>query len=275
MKGPMAAALVNFTPARIAALAHAGVQLMFIGAIGEETGNIGARELVADGIGADEILVLEPTDAHIVHAHKGAFWFEVEAVGLAAHGSNPDKGVSAIASMGKIITLLQRQVDASRLEHEVLGRPTVNFGIVRGGTSINIVPDSCVVSVDRRTVPGETAEKILDKLRDGVKRLVRDGQLVDARIRIIKDGPPFETTADSSLVKRLSAAIKKNGVKPVTEGAAWYSDAGPFAATCREVAVFGPGSIRQAHTADEFIEIGELRKGAQIMGTFLDGLTTI
>lgn len=272
MKGPMAAALVNLNPDLLARWTRAGVALTFIGAIGEETGNIGALELVKQGIGADEILVLEPTDLHIVHAHKGAFWFEIEAKGLAAHGSNPDKGISAITGLGKVITLLQRQTDNARLFNELLGRPTVNFGMIQGGTSINIVPERCTVQVDRRTVPGETSDAILAKLRDGIKRLVKDGQLTDATVRVIKEGKPFETTADTRLVKRLGAACAGRGVTPVTEGAAWYSDAGPFSATCREVAVFGPGSIKQAHTADEFIEISELEKGAQIIGDFLDRL---
>lgn len=272
MKGPMAAALVNLTPERLQRLSHAGVALTFIGAIGEETGNIGALELAGRGFGADEILVLEPTDLHIVHAHKGAFWFEVEAKGVAAHGSNPDKGINAITGIANVMTLLQRQTDNTRIVNDLLGRPTVNFGIIQGGTSINIVPERCVVQVDRRTIPGETGEAILTKLREGIKRLVKDEQLADAHVRVIKEGVPFQTTADSRLVKRLGAACAGLGVAPVTEGAAWYSDAGPFAATCREVAVFGPGSIKQAHTADEYIDIAELEMGACVIGDFLDRL---
>jgi acetylornithine deacetylase/succinyl-diaminopimelate desuccinylase family protein len=272
MKGPMAAALVNLTKERMERLAAAGVEIVFIAAIGEETGNIGALELVRDGVGADEILVLEPTDLHVVHAHKGAFWFEVEVKGVAAHGSNPDKGLSAIRAMAKVIDVVQAQTDAVAITNPVLGRATANIGKIHGGTSINIVPETCVIQVDRRTVPGEDSGEIISRLKEALAVMKQDGELADFDVRTIKEGKPFETNADSRLVNRLCAACAGQGVAPVTEGAAWYSDAGPFAATCREVAVFGPGSIRQAHTADEFIEIDELVKGAQIIGDFLDRL---
>jgi acetylornithine deacetylase/succinyl-diaminopimelate desuccinylase family protein len=269
MKGPMAAALVNFTPEVLAALNKAGVQLTFIAAIGEETGNLGAIELADAGIGGDEIIVLEPTDLHIVHAHKGAFWFEVEVKGRAAHGSNPDKGLSAIQGMSRVIERLYQQTAAVPLRNDVLGAATVNVGIIRGGTSINIVPDRCVIEVDRRTLPGENSDAILAEVRACLAELVASGILVQGDVRRIKEGVPFQTTAASPLVRRLSLALGDHGVVPVTEGAGWYSDAGPFSRTCRDVAVFGPGSIRQAHTADEYIEIDELIRGAAIMHSLL------
>jgi len=272
MKGPMAAALVNLTPTRLQQYADAGVELVFIGAVGEETGNLGAIELASSGVGADEILVLEPTDLHIVHAHKGAFWFEVEIQGLAAHGSNPSKGLNAIKAMTPVIEAIEEQVSKSDCASKLLGRPTVNIGTIRGGSSVNIVPDRCVIQVDRRTTPGEQGSGILNSIRASLEVMVSRGIFKGFELRTIKEGVPFETGADTSLVRRLSAACEESGVKAVTEGAAWYSDAGPFSKTCREVAVFGPGSIAQAHTADEFIEIAELIKGAHIIDRFLDRL---
>ena len=250
MKGPMAAALYCLSPERLNELASAGVQVQFVAAIGEETGNLGALELVDLEIGADELIVLEPTDLHIVHAHKGAFWFEVEVQGLAAHGSNPAKGVSAIRGMSRVIDLLYQQTEDVPIQNDLLGGPSVNVGIIRGGSSINIVPDRCVIEVDRRTVPGENSDEILACARNGIARLVEEGVLISGTVRRIKEGIPFETTADSSLVRRLGQACAEAGVTLVCEGAAWYSDAGPFSKTCSQVAVFGPGSIRQAHTAD-------------------------
>jgi len=270
MKGPMAAAMVNLTAENLDRLAHAGVQLQFVGAIGEETGNIGALELVDAEIGADEILVLEPTELHVVHAHKGAFWFEVEVMGVAAHGSNPEKGLSSIRGMGKVIDLIHEQTSRVNLHNKLLGGPTVNVGIIRGGSSINIVPERCVIEVDRRTVPGENSKTILDHVREGITGLVQQGYIRQGSVRPIKEGVPFETTAESSLVKRLCASCAAQNVQPVTEGTSWYSDAGPFSNTCREVAVFGPGSIRQAHTADEFIELSSLITGAEIIHHFLN-----
>jgi acetylornithine deacetylase len=269
MKGPMAAALVNLIPEVLDPLAAAGVQVQFIGAIGEETGNLGAIELTDAGVGGDEILVLEPTDLHTVHAHKGVLWFEIELIGRAAHGSNPEKGLSAIRAMGETLELLQRQTDAVTVVHPLLGRATVNTGIVRGGTSINIVPDRCVLEVDRRVLPGEDSDAILAALRAELAGLVAAGHLVEGRVRRIKESIPFATTAATALLQRLGAACEDHGVSALAEGVGWYSDAGPFSRTCREVAVFGPGSIVQAHTADEYIELAALHAGAHILRSFL------
>ncbi|HMP89344.1 MAG TPA: M20 family metallopeptidase [Kiritimatiellia bacterium] len=269
MKGSMAAAMICLTPERLNELADAGVQLQFVGAIGEETGNLGAIELADMDIGADELVVLEPTDLHIVHAHKGAFWFEVEISGIAAHGSNPDKGISAIRGMSKVIELLYQQTNEVPLHNDLLGRATVNVGIIRGGNSINIVPERCVIEVDRRTLPGENSDDILSRIRASIVQLKQEGLILKGDVRRIKEGLPVETTSDSALIRRLGKACETQVDKVVCEGAAWYSDAGPFSRTCREVAVFGPGSIRQAHTADEYIELAELQKGADILDSFL------
>lgn len=270
-KGPMAAALIALDDATLHRLAAAGCQIIYVGAVGEEKGNVGAEQLVDLEVGADEALVLEPTELAIVHAHKGAMWFEVEVQGLAAHGSNPDLGLSAIRGMSAVMELIHRQVEEERARrhNDLLGRATVNIGLIRGGTSINIVPDRCLIEVDRRTLPGEDNAAILAQVRAGLRGLQDEGRIAGWDVRPIKDGMPFETTASSRLVQRLGASCADHGVTPRTEGAAWYSDAGPFSRTCPEVAVFGPGSIKQAHTADEYIELASLAQGRAIINRFL------
>lgn len=126
------------------------------------------------------------------------------------------------------------------------------------------------MQVDRRMLPGESKERILADIQAGLDELSRQGAFVSAEARVIQSGSPFETTEKSGLVRRVGLALKAAGVTVINEGAAWYSDAGPFSKTCREVAVFGPGSIAQAHTADEYIEISELERGAEVIGRFLD-----
>ncbi len=268
-KGPTAAALFALDGGVLDALAAAGVELLFAGAMGEERGNRGAEQLVDIGLGADEALILEPTELHVVHAHKGAFWFEIEVRGRAGHGSAPEGGVNAVEGMLEVLQVVREQVrQAAATTHPLLGRPTVNFGVIRGGASINVVPDRCVMEVDRRTLPGEEHEVILDFIRAGLRRLQEAGRITGWEIRIIKDGTPFATAGDSPLVQRLLASCASCGMTARAEGAAWFSDAGPFARTCREVAVFGPGSIRQAHTVDEYIELDSLTAGVAILRDF-------
>lgn len=271
-KGPMAAALMALDKTTLNRVADAGGRLIYVGAVGEEKGNIGAEQLVDLDVGADEAVVLEPTELAIVHAHKGTLWFEVEVQGLAAHGSNPDRGVNAVTAMMRVVEALQQQVAMARTRHrsELLGSPSVNIGIVRGGTSINIVPDRCVIEVDRRTLPSEDNADILSQVRGVLEDLKGRGLLTGHAVRPIKEGLPFETTASSRLVRRLAAGCASVGVPGRTEGAAWYSDAGPFSRSCREVAVFGPGSIKQAHTVDEFIDLENLALGRAVLARFLN-----
>lgn len=266
-KGPMAAALWALSPDVLERLDEAGVQLIYVGAVGEEKGNVGAEQLVDLGVGADEAIVLEPTDLAIVHAHKGTLWYEIEILGRAAHGSNPREGVSAIRGMALAMEEIESELNAARHVHrnDALGEPTVNIGLIRGGSSINIVPDRCVIEVDRRTVPGEVNAEILNVVRAALTRLQALGAIRGWNLAPIKDGAPFHTASDTPLIRRLSASCGARGVEPQIAGASWYSDAGLFAKTCREIAVFGPGSIRQAHTADEFIEVAELQRGCDIL----------
>lgn len=273
-KGPMAAALHALTPEALHRLAEAGVQLIYVGAVGEEKGNEGAYQLVAKGLGAHEALILEPTELAIVHAHKGAFWFEIEGHGLAAHGSNPALGVNAIHGMIDLMRDLAADAAAARRPqpHPLLGQPTINFGVIRGGSSTNIVPDRCVLEVDRRTLPGEENTALLAQIRQRVKEQVQRRNFTAGEVRVLTDNAPFETDANCRLIRRLSASARTIGEAGRTEGAGWFSDAGPFARTCGEVAVFGPGSIKQAHTADEYIELTSLEKGRAILADFFANL---
>ncbi len=268
MKGAMAAALTALDADTLNRLEEAGVELIFVGAIGEEKGNLGARQLAGEGLGANEALILEPTELEVVLAHKGACWFEVETLGRAAHGSNPDAGCSAVMGMYEVLAAMQKDVDESSIVNPVLGRPTMNVGILRGGSSINIVPERCVAEVDRRLVPGEDPDEVRESVREHIRRAVNAGTLVDGTVRPIEYGPPFETNPSSRLVRRLLAGIAEEGLAANSAGAGWYSDAGPFSLTCEEVAVFGPGSIHQAHTADEYIELSSLRTGTRILQRF-------
>jgi acetylornithine deacetylase/succinyl-diaminopimelate desuccinylase family protein len=270
-KGPMAAALAAMEPAVLDALARSGGQLIFVGAVGEEKGNLGAEQLVDAGVGADEALILEPTGGAIVHAHKGTLWFELEIRGRAAHGSNPGLGRNAIDGMVSALGAVRAVVEGAGRppSHPLLGDATLNVGLIRGGAAINIVPDRCVAEIDHRTLPGDDQGLRLRDIREALTRLRSDGAFDEFDLRVIKDGTPFETDPDTALVRRLAACCRDVAGGARCEGAAWFSDAGPFARTCSQVAVFGPGSIAQAHTADEYIELDRLEEGREILKRFL------
>ena len=265
-KGPLAAFLAALDAEVLSALASAGVQLAWLGAIGEETGNLGAEEAAAAGLRADECIVLEPTDLRIVHAHKGACWFTVGTRGRAAHASDPARGDSAILKMPAVWRILEEATAEAgeAFGSAALGRPTVSVGVIRGGVATNVVPDACEIQVDRRLMPGETAAGVLADL-SGRLAAIPGG----AKLSLLKEGLPFHTDAEADLVRRFGAALERAGAPSRREGAAWCSDAGVLSSVCGETLVWGPGAIGQAHTTDEYIEAVSLETGREALRQFL------
>ena len=271
-KGPMAAALAALSRSLLDRLAASGIRLVFVGVMGEETGNIGAARLAEQGVRADQIVVLEPTDLAIIHTHKGVIWLRIEVGGLAAHGSNPARGVNAITGMACVMQFLHEQiVEDQQARHDaVLGQPTLNIGTIHGGCAVNIVPDSCSIEVDRRTLPGEDEAEIVERIRGGLVELQRRGCIASHAVRVIKLGHPFQTAENSGLVAALKQGFHRVDREARMEGAAWYSDAGALSRVAPELVVFGPGSIKQAHTVDEHIDCDGLQVGCDILRLFLE-----
>ena len=265
-KGPLAAFLAALDAEVLAALAKSATQIAWLGAIDEETGNLGAEEAVANGLRADECIVLEPTDLHIVHAHKGACWFTVATRGRAVHASDPARGDNAILKMPAVWRILEEATAEAgkKFFGATLGLPTISVGTIRGGTATNVVPDACEIQVDRRLMPGETAAGVLADLRARLAAI--PGGVTMA---LMKEGLPFHTDIEAGLVRRFGATLEAVGIPLVREGAAWCSDAGPLALACVETLVWGPGAIAQAHTIDEYIETASLEAAREALRQFL------
>ncbi len=148
-------------------------EIIFAGLVDEENAQAGSRALVGQASSLSPFfqeagdrqdacptlaVVGEPTRLQVVTAHKGSLWLQLETRGRAAHGATPQLGQNAVHEMARIVDLLET-VYAARLRrrrHPLLGTATVNVGTISGGTQPNIVPDRCAITIDRRTLPGET-----------------------------------------------------------------------------------------------------------------------
>ena len=266
MKGPMAAALDAMDDEVLAAFRASDRRLMFVGAIDEEIGAKGARMLADLGIGADEAIVLEPTGGDIVTAHKGPAWMFVTLRGRAGHGSDPARGVNAIDAAAELIPRLHelhRSLQPAA-PHPLLGLPTLNIGRIQAGTAANVIPDECRIDIDRRVLPGDSAASMVALVRAELERMQAAGRITGFELSTY-EAPSFQTPADGPLVRRLAAASRAHGVEPRVLGTSWFSDAGAFSRTCREIVVFGPGHIAQAHTRDEFIDVPDLLRARAIL----------
>jgi acetylornithine deacetylase len=263
-KGPMAAMLWALHENR-EILSDLPVAVDFVGFMGEESGQWGSKDF-AKRHGADYqfALVGEPTSMEVVHVTKGSLWATLRATGRAAHSSMPERGENAILKLTRALDRLDHHLgaDLATFTHPVLGRSTLNIGVIRGGARPNIVPDLAEAEIDIRITPS------LAEAGGALKLLTETLEFHDLPVEIVKphENPPMETAADHPMVKRLLA----NGSK--LAGAPWFSDAAQLSSGGVPSICIGPGSIDQAHTADEFIEVAALQEGAEFLMRFVRGL---
>ena len=167
MKAGVAAALVA---AREAAGRGLSGDVIVAAVADEEHASIGVQEALR-AVAADAAVVTEPTELELVVAHKGFVWSEVGVAGRAAHGSRPHLGVDAIVKTGPVLSAIG-ELDAGLEErqHPLLGRPSVHASLIRGGDELSSYPAECVVSLERRTLPGETAAQVEREIADVLDR---------------------------------------------------------------------------------------------------------
>jgi len=242
-------------------------EIVFAGLADEENGQGGSRALVATGLKADLAVVGEPTKLKVVTAHKGDLWLQLETRGRAAHGSRPELGVNAVHEMARIVDLFETGYAASlrRRRHPLLGHPTINVGTIAGGAQPNIVPDRCRISIDRRTIPGETESSVRKEIRALLRRRHLDAALLNIRTAACS---PMETNVKLPLVRAFLHSVGQS--KP--SGVDYFCDAAVLVDGGIPSVVFGPGNIAQAHTADEWISLSQLEQGTRMLFRFLQSL---
>ena len=245
----------------------ADTEIVFAGVVDEENWQAGSRALVESGFRADLAIVGEPTRLAVVTAHKGTSWLELTARGKAAHGANPQLGKNAILAMANIVAALEGDYAAGlrTRRHPLLGTATINVGQIHGGTQPNIVPAECRIKVDRRTLPGETDTKVTRELtaflrQRGLRATVAETKAAGC--------PALETDPEQPLVRALMQCAGQTGPR----GVDYFCDAAVLAAGGTPAVVFGPGDIAQAHTADEWVALGQLAKAQRILVNFLRGV---
>jgi succinyl-diaminopimelate desuccinylase len=266
-KGSIASMLAALTRVAVSGRRPASTEIVFAGLMDEENAQAGSRALVAKGIQADLAIVGEPTQLVVVTAHKGDIWLRLETRGQSAHGARPELGRNAVHEMARIVDLIETDYARGlrRRRHPLLGRPTVNVGSIAGGTQPNIVPDYCFITVDRRTIPGETESAVRRELRDLLRSRKLKAGMSNARMAPCL---PLDTPVHLPLVRQLMQAAAQS--EPV--GVDYFCDAAVLSQGGIPSVVFGPGDIAQAHTAREYISSRSLEAAASLLERFLRSL---
>ncbi|MBV9642256.1 MAG: M20 family metallopeptidase [Verrucomicrobia bacterium] len=253
-KGSMAAMLWALKSVDLSKL---DIAVGFAGLADEEFEQLGARACAVRNM-ADFAVVGEPTNLDVVYTHKGTAWLEIETRGKAVHASIPETGVNAIDCMRDTLTILiERFPEICPVPPDpILGKATLSTGRIRGGSKINVVPDRCSAELDIRTLPGQ------ESMATAIAEFLQQHQLPGI-VNPIKVSAPLYTSPDNPFIRKFVALGSR------LMGANWFCDAAFFVREGMPAIAIGPGSIAQAHTADEFIEIAELERGAKFFTDYL------
>lgn len=259
-KGPLGTALSTLIQLRLQNDAWR-FDVTFAATIDEECSLRGAAAL-KEAVGAwDLCLCLEPTSLKLVKAHKGVYRCRVISRGKAVHSSAPELGRNAILGMVEIIDNLQLySYRLSRHKDPELGRASLAVTQIKGGVSVNIIPDHCEISVDVRLLPKHQPQMIARTLRQVVDQGGTVEDLFSAR--------GMQTDMDNPWIREFQHALREADCsdEAVTAGYATdcseLQDSGPCI-------IWGPGHITQAHQLDEHIEISQISAACQVLASFL------
>lgn len=264
MKAGLAAALVACRDADRAGIAG---EVVVAAVADEEHASIGVRE-VLDRAGADAAIVTEPTELTVAVAHKGFVWIEIEIQGRAAHGSRPHLGVDAILRAGPVLVALSdlnQRLGARR--HPRLGPGTLHASLIDGGREESTIPDRCVLTFERRTLPGETAADVERDVEDLLARCrAVDPDLVATyRTTLVRE--PFEVPESTPIVTEvIDAATRTLARRPDVAGVSYWADSAFIAAAGIPTVLFGPAGDG-AHAEVEWASIDSTVACAETLTT--------
>jgi acetylornithine deacetylase len=234
--------------------------------VDEEYASAGT-EAVARSYKADAAIVGEPTGLSIVTEHKGFVWFECETRGTAAHGSLPSVGVDAIAKMGRVLTAIDAMAArfARTQVHPTLHAGSIHASLIRGGQELSSYPASCLLSIERRTIPGERVEDVEQELRDVLAAAAAFDPTFSATLRRTFARNPLEVPHDLPIVKTLAAQIREaTGKEPVYAGMGGWMDSALLADAGIPTVIFGP-SGEGLHGESEWVDLESVRTCSRIV----------
>jgi len=254
----------------VAALLAAGAALQETGTQGkvtlalladEEYTSLGAEHF-ARRHRADGCILAEPTEGNLVVAHKGFVWATLKTAGRAAHGSRWDLGRSAIGMMGRIVAALE-DFDVSVLRsrrHPLVGPASMHCAMIQGGTGLTTYAPECSLQIERRTLPGETPQGVLEELRSVVERA---GEKAEVTLDFAR--PSLTCDPDTAIIRSVRGAAESVTSAPPSEvGVGYWTDAAVFASAGIPSVIYGPSGAG-AHEAVEWVEAASVVRCAEVL----------
>jgi acetylornithine deacetylase len=279
MKGGLVTALTALRLLQNSGM-HPGGDVWIQFVIGEETGGIGTLSTILNGYTADAAILLEPTELHLCPVGAGAASFRLHVQGLAAHGSMRKQGVSAIEKFAVIHrALLQLESDRNQAFHHPLFKGTlaapISVGTIKAGDWPSSVPDSLVAEGRYGVLPGEEIRAARRKLETTVREIAAEDPWMRDHPPLVEwfEGQfePAETPLDSGFIPMLQQSHQTITGSPLKmHGVPYGSDLRFFTNYSKIPAVlYGPGSVDQAHAANEFITLDDVFIASRITAAMI------
>jgi acetylornithine deacetylase len=267
-KGPMAAMLLALE----SALSNEGLayDVIFSATCNEENGGTGANKLV-ESVKADFAVIGEPTELKMVTRHKGVMRADITVYGKATHSSTPELGCNAIYTANRIVSALEALGNKlnSKIPDPVLGNATLAVVQIKGGTASNIIPDCCTIQIDRRIMPNEDVDNIKKTIESVVCDAVAGTIKSQPEITWTQFYPSMEIHDNLPDLIALDVALKSVTGSATYDAVAYGTNGGFYAQAGIPCVVFGPGSIADAHTNNESIDLKEIETAAKVLHNFL------
>lgn len=281
MKGFLAAALA-LVPEMVSARLSVPIHLAL--SYDEEVGCLGVRGIIKDVTGnlprPRAVIVGEPTSMQLIGGNKGTRVYDTVITGAPAHSSHPAQGANAIVAAARLVGFLEelgREFAAGADPLSPFDPPcsTFNVGVIHGGTAHNIVAESCHLTWSVRLVPTDDADAIearirrfcLDELDPALKAKAAGGGVATELVTDVPGLAQDETSAAEALVRHLTG-LNASGV------VAYGTEAGLFQRAGIPAVIFGPGSIDQAHKADEYVAVDQIAECADFIGRLTEWART-
>ncbi len=271
MKGGTASAVAAICET-VASGAELQGDIVFAATAGEETDGAGITRFMQESGRLPKpggVIIPEPTDFAVITAHRGLLWLEITTKGKAVHSSMPQHGVNAIMSMRRVLDELEHY-EVAFDPHPLLGACSVSVNTIRGGEAMNIVPDSCSIGIDIRTLPRQNLDAIRHDLERLLAKIRADAPHFDGHVSTDRAVEAMETDPECEFVKAFCEAVDVD----LTNAVGFTTDGPHLVPLGAPIVIYGPGKPGLCHQVDEHIALGDMETAVTYFKKVIQHLLT-
>ena len=248
--------------------------VVFTAVIDEEKSNKGINKLLSSSFKVDSCIVGEASDCEIYVGHRGVLAFDIEISGVSCHAAMTavGQGRNAITDACKAVAVI-KELDKELKQNKslMLGHSQLNVTGFQSGIKVNVIPDKAVLQIDGRTALGENVDDIQALITARLDALKNQNEILDYKIKATTFCPSYELNENNEFLAYAKKDAKLSGNKDTLSVFGATCEASLIAKTGANVIIFGPGSLKQAHNVNEFVETLQLAKAAKFYLTAFMG----